>query len=155
MALLHNTENQLEVVRILLAGMLCNRMERRGLERWKAEVRSTVRGMRTPHERNFETRDKLDMICDAVEEFAERAAALELAVWRASCLRFDPGCSSVGEALEREARRASVEGRTFDAGLYKAERRIRSGADIIVRDVVPFLEHEPVEEVVRKLRDYR
>ena len=42
----------------------------------------------------------------------------------------------------------------FDAHAYKADRRIKSGADVIVRDVFPFLEREAVDELMSKLRDY-
>ena len=50
--------------------------------------------------------------------------------------------------------KASMADGPFDAHGYKVDRRIRSGADIIVRDVIPFLENEPVEELIQKLRDY-
>jgi hypothetical protein len=42
----------------------------------------------------------------------------------------------------------------FDARAYKADRRIKSGADVIVRDVMPYLESEPVYDLISKLTDY-
>ena len=149
LAILHSFENQIEVVQLLLEGMICGLMNRRGLELWKDDIQSLLNNMRV-HERDFTTRDKLDMICESLVDFRERVFALELAVWRASCLQFDTRFASIQEAMDHEASATD----TFDINAYKADRRIRSGADIIIRDVIPFLEYEAVEEAVQKLRDY-
>jgi hypothetical protein len=125
-------------------------MESKGLDLWKRDVEHLLRSMQT-HERNFTTRDKLDMICETLRDFRERACVLELAVWRASCLRFDARFSCMREALDDAASGALS---PFDARAYKVERRIRSGADIIVRGVISFLECEPVEALCRKFEDY-
>ena len=151
LALLHSTENQLEVVRLLLEGMLCNRMESKGLDLWKADMNNLLRSMQT-HERDFTTRDKLDMICDTISEFKERVFALELAVWRASILQFNARFTSIQDVLDHES--SITVGPDFDTDAYKVDRRIRSGADVIVRDVIPFLEHEPIDELIQKLKDY-
>merc|ERR1712008_69592 len=150
LALLHTTDKQLEVVQLLLQGMLCNRMEKKGLDLWKSDMKSLLKSMQT-HERHFATSDKLEMICENIREFMERVFALELAVWKASCLQFDERFSSVQEVLDHESSMASA---PFDALGYKVDRRIRSGADIIVRDVIPFLENEPVENSIQKCVDY-
>ncbi|KAL7525053.1 hypothetical protein ACHAXR_001672 [Thalassiosira sp. AJA248-18] len=150
LALLHTTENQLDVVKLLLQGMLCNRMESKGLDLWKIDMKNLLTSMDT-YERDFTTRDKLDMICETMKEFMERVFTLELAVWRASCLQFDEKFSSVQEVLDHES---LITSDIFDAHGYKVDRRIRSGADVIVRDVIPFLENEPVEELIQKFREY-
>ena len=149
LALLHTTESQLEVVRLLLQGMICNRMERKGLELWKVDMKCLLKSMQT-HERDFTTRDKLDMICDTMRTFMERVFTLELAVWRASCLQFNARFSSMQEVLDYES---SIASGSFDAHDYKVACRIRSGADTIVRDVIPFIEMEPVEELIQKFRE--
>lgn len=110
LALLHTTENQIDVVRLLLQGMLCGRIERKGLDLWKVDMKNMLDSMQT-HERDFTTRDKLDMACEVITQFIDR--------------------------------------------VYTLDKCIRSGADVIVRDVMPFLEMEPVEELVQKLREYR
>lgn len=110
LALLHTTENQIDVVRLLLQGMLCGRIERKGLDLWKVDMKKMMDSMQT-HERDFTTRDKLDMACEVITQFIDR--------------------------------------------VYTLDECIRSGADVIVRDVMPFLEMEPVEELVQKLREYR
>lgn len=150
LAVLHTAEGQLEVVRTLLQGMICHRMENRGLDLWKNDISSLLMSMQT-HERNFTARDKLGMIGETLETFRERAFALELAVWKASCLRFDTRFLSVQELLDEEASAALA---PFDVCAYKVERRIKSGADVIVRGVMSFLECEPVDELYRKLKDY-
>ncbi|KAL7551378.1 hypothetical protein ACHAWF_014580 [Thalassiosira exigua] len=141
LALLHTTERQLEVVKLLLTGMLCGLMERKGLDLWKMDMKSLLKSMES-HERDFTTRDKLDMICEDIRAFMERVFVLELAVWRASCLKFDATYSTMDEVLDHES---SVAEDAFDAHYYKVDRRIRSGVDVIVRDVIPFVEDEPVE----------
>lgn len=150
LALLHSTENQLEVVRLLLEGMLYNRMENKGIYLWKNHMKRLLKSMET-HERDFTTRDKLDMICETIRDFMERVFALEMAVWRASCLQFDTRFSSMQEVLDHESAIATS---PFDAREYKSARRIRSGADIILRDVIPFLENDPVDDLMQKFRDY-
>lgn len=150
LALLHTTENQIEVIRLLLKGMLCNRMDIKGLDLWKVNMEKLLKSMET-HERDFTTRDKLDMICEAIRDFMERVVTMELAVWRASCLQFDTQFSTIQEVLDHES---SITSDTFDPHGYKVDRRIKSGADIIVRDVIPFLEYEPVEDLIQKFRDY-
>ena len=151
LALLHTTKDQLKVSQKILKHMICTRMERKGLDLWKKEMKSMLTSMET-HERNFTTRDKLDMISDAMQNFNERVITLELAVWRASCLQFDTRFQSMEDVLEYESSRATGE---FDTHVYKVDRRIKSGADIIVRDVMSFLENEPVDEVIDQFKNYR
>ena len=130
LALLHGTEHQLDVVRSLLRGMFHNRMESRGLDLWKCDMKRLLKSMET-HERDFATRDKLDMLCETVREFMERAFLLDLVVWRTSCAQIEENSSSKPGALDR----VSIGGKS----------------DIIVRDVIPFLENDVSEEFVRKL----
>ncbi len=111
---------------------------------------SLLKSMQT-HERDFTTRDKLDMICEGMNKFMDRVLTLELAVWRASCLQFDARFTSMQQVLDYES---SIATTLFDPHLYKADRRIKSGADIIVSHVIPFLEDEPVEDLCQKFRDY-
>jgi hypothetical protein len=54
--------------------------------------------------------------------------------------------------LEHESSQASGD---FDSHAYKLDRRITSGADIIVRDVMSFAENEPVDEVIDQFKNYR
>jgi len=131
LALLHHgTEHQLDVVRSLLRGMFHNRMESRGLDLWKGDMKRLLKSMET-HERDFATRDKLDMLCETVREFMERAFVLDLVVWRTSCTQIEENSSSKRGALDRES--------------------VGGGSDIIVRDVIPFLEDDPVEGYIRKI----
>jgi hypothetical protein len=152
LALLHSTENQIQVIQLLLQGMFCNLMERRGLDFWKTDIKCLVKSMTDSYERDFSTRDKLDMICESITEFMERVFVLELAVWRASCLQFDTKFATMQEVLEFESAKSVDGGTTFDAHAYKVDRRVRSGADAIVREVIPFLEDEPVVDMIAKLK---
>eukprot|EP00804_Cyclotella_cryptica_P018791 CCRYP_021184-RA/>CCRYP_021184-RA protein AED:0.04 eAED:0.04 QI:227/1/1/1/1/1/3/950/373 len=154
LALLHATENQLSITKLLMEGMLCGRMELRGLDLWKADMKHVLELLQT-HERDFTTRDKLDIVQDVIRNFIERIFNLELAVWRASCLQFSAEFSSIHCFIEHlSSLELSDTKDTFDASVYKADRRIKSGADVIVRDVMPYLEFEPVNELISKLMDY-
>ena len=125
-------------------------MERRGLDFWKTDINCLVKSMTDAYERDFSTRDKLDIICETITEFVERVFVLELAVWRASCLQFDAKYATMQEVLDCESAKSLDS--TFDAHAYKVDRRVRSGADAIVREVIPFIENEPVEEIIAKLK---
>ncbi|KAL7432086.1 hypothetical protein ACHAXM_002933 [Skeletonema potamos] len=149
LALLHTTKDQIEVVELILQHMICTRMERKGLDLWKTEMKNMLTSMET-YERDFTTRDKLDIICDAMRNFKERVFTLELAVWRASCLQFDPRFRSMEDVFEHES--SQVFG-VFDAHAYKVDCRIKSGADIIVRDVISFVENEPMEEIMDQFKN--
>ncbi|KAL3815765.1 hypothetical protein ACHAXA_008815 [Cyclostephanos tholiformis] len=149
LALLHSAEHQLEVVRTLLRGMFYNRMESRGLDLWKADMKCLLKSMTAP-ERDFATRDKLDMLCETVRDFMERAFALELVVWSKSCS--NGSTSSMKDALDQNVQvRLADDTSSFDARSYRVDRRIKCGSDVIVRDVIPFLENDPVEETIRKI----
>ena len=70
----------------------------------------------------------------------EVAALLELALWRAKLDDFkvedDKKCSVVSVA-EKTAKKAKV-----DVGETRKEARITSGADIIIKNVLPYLKME-------------
>jgi hypothetical protein len=91
--LLNGTKQQLDVVRSLLRGMFHTRMESRGLDLWKCDIQKMLRSMAAP-ERDFAMRDGLDMLCETVQEFAERAFALDLVAWRTSCTQVKEDPSS-------------------------------------------------------------
>ena len=151
MALLHAAEHQLEVIHILLRGMFHNRMESRGLDLWKDDMKRVLKSVST-HERDFATRDKLDMLSEAVQNFMERAFALELVVWSASISGFNDGVPiSMENAISSTPAGGNVT--SFDMGAYRVDRRIKCGSDVIVRDVIPFLESDPVDETIRKIVD--
>lgn len=90
-------------------------MESRGLDLWKADMKRLLESLNSARaiERDFATRDKLEMLCETMRDFMERAFTLELGL----------------------------------------DRRIKCGSDIIVRNVIQFLENEPVEETITKIVD--
>ena len=150
LAILHCRENQLQIVKLLLQTMIVHRMTLRGLEQWKTDMNQILQSLQSVHERDFTTRDKLDMVCDTLRDFMERVHALELAVWRTSCLQFGQ-YKTMKEAIENESRHASG---PFETLGYKRARRIQSGTEIIVRDVIPFLEDDPIDELLSVLASY-
>ncbi len=131
--MLHGTEHWLNAVRSLLRGMFHGRMESQGLDLWKCDMQRMLRSMAAP-ERDFGTRDMLDMLPETVREFAEHTFTLDLAIWRTSWAQVEEDPSPERDALGRN-------------------RRVKCGSDIIVRGVIPFLENKPVEEAIRKMVD--
>ena len=156
LALLHNQEKevQLDMVRLLMEGMLCGRMELRGLDLWKNDMKQILALMQT-YERDFTTRDKLDIVVDVIRNHMERVFLLELAVWKASCLQFSAEYSSM-EQIVQQIKSSTCQDKItqYDIHTYKLERRIKSGADVIVRDVMPFLEYDAVDDLMQNLREY-
>ena len=73
------------------------------------------------------------------EEMEHTMTILALAVWRTSCLHW--GDIPFKSMQEMEDLRTTDD--AFDPSEYKRERRIKSGADVIIRGVLPFL---PVED---------
>ena len=128
-----------EVFRVLLEGMICGRMERKGLLLWKQDMEGLLHSMAT-YERDFMTSDRLLIICLTIKDFMERAFLLELGIWRASCL---VSFQTMQDIIDR-----GIKDETFDPCEYKKERRIKSGAEIIIRGVIPFLENEPIEKIM-------
>ena len=128
-----------EVIQLLLEAMICQRIQRVGLENWKHTLQKFRKSMAT-HERDFNTREKLDIIEMALNEMEERAFVLELVIWKSSCI----------SALHEHDSDASVNMRDICCQ-YKRERRIKSGAEVIIPGVLPFLENEPIQKLVLDL----
>jgi hypothetical protein len=120
-----------------------------GLDEWKRTWLSrTIPAMdgTNTYERDFTTRDKLDVICSEARAFCEICGSLELVVWKMSCLsgiREEGGDPNLA-ATTMEKRDAK----------WKQHRRIVSGAEIIVPNVLAFLEDEPVKRILDRFRSY-
>jgi ankyrin repeat protein len=109
------TNQQLEVLHLLLRGMFVGRMEYRGVELWKKDLQRILKSMIETHERDFVTRDKLDMVCDSIQSFMDRARMLELVIYH-----------------------------------YISKN---SESDIILREVIPFLENEIGNDTIQRIVD--
>ena len=109
------TNQQLEVLHLLLCGMFVGRTEYRGVELWKKDIQRILKSMIETHERDFVTRDKLDMVCDSIRSFMDRACMLELVIYH-----------------------------------YISKN---SESDIILREVIPFLENEIGNDTIQRIVD--
>lgn len=119
-----------DVLQLLLHAMICGRMERVGLDLWKKDMRSFLKSLST-RERDCDTSYKLEVTMEALQDFMERVFVLELGVWKVSCIQ------GGGDRQDED---------------YKRERRIKSGAEVIVAGVMAFLEDEPVANVLEKIK---
>jgi ankyrin repeat protein len=106
---------QLEVLHLLLCGMFVGRMEYRGVELWKKDIQRIIKSITETHERDFVTRDKLDMVCDSIGSFMDRTCMLEWVIYH-----------------------------------YISKN---SESDIILREVIPFLENEIGNDTIQRIVD--
>jgi hypothetical protein len=161
--ILHNRDRQ--CLQLLLQGMIYGRIQRVGLDNWKREFRTMVACMENTYERDFTTRDKLDMIADEIQLFMQRAVILELAIWKSSCLLALASSMRLGGALKGDITTISLkkiveqaaaisvgdESREeISSDAFKKERRVNSGAEIIIPGVLSFLENEPIVQILEK-----
>jgi len=126
-----------------------NSILRLGLDAWKRQLlRGLIGAMDGDdlHERDFTTRDKLDLICIELRVLYETCIALELVAWNISCIK--------GWQEERIGREIPAEFDDIDDSSFRKHRRIVSGAEIIVPNVISFLEDEPVEKILERFRSY-
>eukprot|EP00536_Pseudo-nitzschia_multiseries_P013914 jgi/Psemu1/213191/e_gw1.630.6.1 len=140
-------------LRILLNAMLG--IMRLGLDVWKSQMLrdliGAMDGSSGLYERDFTTRDKLDVICTELRVWYETCVALELVVWKIGC-----------ERVKNERRRTITRTPTGDGNEdtsngtseFRNNCRIVSGAEIIVPNVLSFLEQEPVENILDRFASY-
>jgi ankyrin repeat protein len=124
-----------------------------GLDAWKRQwLREMIPAMdgTNLYERDFTTRDKLDVICTEARAFWEACVSLELVVWKMSCL------SGIREAQETNDQQQEEYCNTklMEDGGFKRNRRIVSGVESIVPNVLSFLEDEPVERILEQFHSY-
>ena len=161
--MLRNTD--VSCIKLLLEGMIQGRIFRVGLQNWKHDLVDIIKAMNDTYERDFSTRDKLDIIEKELDLFVHKAVLLELAVWKASCLigsRDDNNlsddqanlsfCSStLKEILDCAALKSSTDV-PFSADDYKHERHVKSGAEMILPGVFSFLENEPIDRTIEEFQ---
>lgn len=155
--MLQNRDRQ--CLQLLLEGMIVGRIHRVGLDNWKGEFRTMLDYMKGTYERDFGTRDKLDMIGEEILLFIQRATVFELAIWKASCLlgvasglngrRLDITSFSMKELLDL-AQGMAEDASEFSSDGFKKERHVNSGAEIIIPGVLSFLEDEPIVRVLEE-----
>lgn len=145
-----NFHRNMDTVRLLLEGMICNRLQRVGLDLWRQTMAGIYESLTKPYERDFVTRERLDAIGNELKALMRLSFLLELAVWKASCLR-----GSDNDGLKFHSMQDIDEwGKTekhFDPCQYKQECHIKSGAEIIIPHVLPFLEDEPITRLMKEL----
>jgi hypothetical protein len=161
--MLRNTD--VSCIRLLLQAMIQGRIFRVGLQNWKRDLADMIKAMNETYEREFATRDKLDIIEKELGLFVHKTVLLELAVWKASCFvgiqrpqqSDDPnpsGLSFSTSTLQEMLDYASAQARdvTFSVGNYKHERHVKSGAEIILPGVLSFLENEPIDRIIKEFQ---
>lgn len=141
-AYLRNSHKQ--TIQILLEAMIYGHIARVGLDMWKKNMTQFIKSMET-HERDFTTSDKLEMTREVLKELLELAFLLELGIWRANCLSPHYCHKSMKNISELDA-----SDHDFDAAEFKKERRIKSGAEIIIPGVLSFLEDEPIVKLMEQ-----
>jgi len=125
-----------ELIQLLLRASICDRIEQLDFPQWKLGVQELINQITQEDSRRnvqeiFERLSKYEM--------EHTMYLLALAVWRTSCLHW-----GVFEFISMQGIEylGATDG-PFDPAEYKRERRIKSGADVIIHRVLPFI---PVNE---------
>jgi hypothetical protein len=127
-----------EVVQLVLQVSICDRIEQLGLAQWKIEVEKLINDMRADGSK-MEKVQQIYKRLSKYEEMEHTMSLLALAVWRTSCLHWG---GIQFKSMQQMEDLQAADG-AFDPSEYTRERRIKSGADVIIRGVLPFL---PVDD---------
>jgi hypothetical protein len=127
-----------EKLRLLLQVSIGNRIEQLGLEQWRIGVEELINALTADDSKAKKVQEIYERL-SKYEEMEHALSLLALAVWRTSCLHW--GGITFKSMQEIEDLQATDD--AFHPAEYKRERRIRSGADVIIRGVLPFL---PVDD---------
>jgi hypothetical protein len=123
-----------EAVQLLLQASICDRIDQLGLQQWKIDVEELINAMTADASKTRKVQEIYERL-SKYEEIEHTMSLLALAIWRTSCLHWgDIKFQSMQEIEDLQA--------TYVAA-YKRERRIKSGADVVIRGVLPFL---PVDD---------
>jgi ankyrin repeat protein len=137
----YGEDGNVEAVQLLMQASIGDRIEQLGLQQWRIGIEELINTMR----QEDSTREKLTKVrqiytrLSNYEENEPAISLLALAIWRTSCLKW--GDIQFKSIQDMDDLRVMDE--TFDPVEYKNERRIKSGADVIIRGVLPFL---PVDD---------
>jgi hypothetical protein len=127
-----------EMIKLLLQASICDRIEQLGLAQWKIGVEELINDMAADDSKTKKVQEIYERL-SKYEEMEHTMSLLALAVWRTSCLHW--GDIKFKSMQQMEDLWATDD--TFDPLEYKRECRIKSGADVIIRGVLPFL---PVDD---------
>ena len=127
-----------EVFRFLIHLSIYDRVEQLGLEKWRAAIRDEVN--RLPDKGNMRNTElkgiklKLAFAEYTYDQLKEATFILELALWKA---KIDECNSLVGK--KRSSNRLSNKRMRVDKEGFVHQCRISCGAEVIIRNVLPFL----------------
>ena len=130
---------------------------------WKIEIDTIIQNLNDPYERDFITREKLDVIANILKnELKERAIILELIIWKISCIR--SCCNNVHESNIVSSMSTTtvsmndllekfvvINGGGGDPKQFKQNCRITSGAEMIIPGILPFLDDGPINKILLEL----
>jgi ankyrin repeat protein len=131
-------DRPVKIVQLLLQASIYARLEQLGLAQWRIGMEELINAMTEEDSKTKKVRQIYARL-SKYEEMERTISSFSLAIWRTSCLKW--GNIKFKSMQEMEDLRATDE--TFDPAEYKRERQIKSGADAIIRGVLPFL---PVED---------
>ena len=145
----------LQVIRLLLEAMIQDRIYSRGLENFKLDIFDLCRKLTDTHERDFMTREKLDVIAQTIKEvlLGKQVLLLELICWKVSILTLESEDENQTEDDTIANTTANGDNSDHDRNNHhRHHARIVSGADIIIREVLPFIENESIDIIISKFK---
>jgi hypothetical protein len=123
-----------EVIQLLLQASICDRIEQLDLEQWRIGVGDLINAIKADDSKTKKVQEIYERL-SKYEEMQHTISLLALAIWRTSCLKW--GSIEFQSMHDMEDFRTTDD--AFDPVKFKRERRIKSGADVIIRGVLPFL----------------
>ncbi len=125
-------------------------MESHRLNLWKGDMKRLLKSM-TTHKQDFAMHNRLDMLHKTLQNFVEHAFTLDLVMWRMSRAQFEGSPpSKQDDALDSEHTVLVGNALPHDACACRVNREIRYRPDIIVRDLILFLENKLIGPTARK-----
>jgi hypothetical protein len=122
------------VVQLLLQASICDRIEQLGLAQWRISMQEIINAITEEDSKTRKIQEIYARLSN-YEEMERTISLLALAVWRTSCLKW--GDIQFKSMQEMEDYWPTDE--IFEPSENKRERRIKSGADVIIRGVLQFL----------------
>jgi hypothetical protein len=140
--------NNVEVTKLVLREGICDRIERLDFTEWKDRVRELIDNMTADLTLMDDRREEVEDVYTRLSkyEIEHSLSLLALAVWKTSCLHWGDFQFESMKGLEDLG---ATDG-AFDPAEYKRQCRIKSGVDMIIRGVRPFI---PVNENTPTLPD--
>lgn len=142
--IMNSLGSPVETLKYLVRASIDKRLEALGYDQWRDVVLQETE--KIPIEEDWEERDKqIDRILAAVKkyELKEALSLLELTVWKG---KIDEESSSSSEGRSQNHSKPATKKARVDHSELRKQCRFHCPVDVIISNVLPFLEEEPKQQ---------